>query len=521
MIPVIDLFAGPGGLGEGFSGYSVKNKSVFKIKVSIEKDELAHKTLLTRAFFRQFPLGNAPREYYEYLSNATRNDSDLEKLFKLYPKEYKLAKSEAICAELGKTEDEHIINSIINKRLRKNRNWVLIGGPPCQAYSVVGRSRMSKQRREDISLYESDKRHTLYLEYLKIIACFQPAVFVMENVKGLLSSKLNGRKIFDRILEDLENPLSALNDLQITDQNNLRYKIFPLVRSKNSLGFEFEADDFVVKAEDYGVPQARHRVFLLGVRSDINVIPGKLLVSNQRTVESVISDLPKIRSKLSKGADSFYEWKKVLNSILTATWFGRNFANVGDDLWTEIRETLNKISQSHLLTGDEFVCFSNLKQLKEDCYYDSRLQGVCNHSTRGHINQDLHRYLYASAFAKVYDRSPTLKDFPPELLPNHKNVNLALKGGMFSDRFKVQVKAKPATTITSHISKDGHYFIHPDPAQCRSLTVREAARIQTFPDNYLFEGLRTSQYQQVGNAVPPYLARQIAEIVHNILKISC
>ncbi len=248
MIPVIDLFAGPGGLGEGFSGYSVKNKSVFKIKVSIEKDVLAHKTLLTRAFFRQFPSGAAPREYYEYLSNAERTDSDLENLFRTYPKEFQRAKREAICAELGKAEDEELIGSVIAEKLRNNRNWVLIGGPPCQAYSVVGRSRMSKQRREDISLYESDKRHTLYLEYLKIIARFQPAVFVMENVKGMLSSRLDGRKIFDRILEDLENPLSAFNDLQITDHNNLRYKIFPLVRSKNSLGFEFEADDFVVKS---------------------------------------------------------------------------------------------------------------------------------------------------------------------------------------------------------------------------------------------------------------------------------
>lgn len=518
MIPVIDLFAGPGGLGEGFSGYSVKNKSVFKIKVSIEKDELAHKTLLTRAFFRQFPSGAAPREYYEYLSNAGRTDSDRESLFNKFPKEFWRAKREAICAELGNPSHEELINSAIAKRLRKNKNWVLIGGPPCQAYSVVGRSRMSKVRREDISLFESDKKHTLYLEYLKVIARFQPAVFVMENVKGLLSSKLKGQKIFDRILNDLENPLSAFEDLSVSDNSNLRYKIFPLVRSKNSLGFEFEADDFVVKAEDYGVPQARHRVFLLGVRSDLDVIPGELSMSSQRTVESVIGNLPKIRSRLSKGIDSFEEWKKVLNSILSSPWFGRNFNEVNDDLWTEIRNTLEKISQSHFTTGDEFVCACNIKQEEDEWYHDSRLQGFCNHSARGHINQDLHRYLYASAFAKVYGRSPTLRDFPAELLPNHKNVNLALKGGMFSDRFKVQVKDKPATTVTSHISKDGHYFIHPEPEQCRSLTVREAARLQTFPDNYLFEGMRTSQYQQVGNAVPPYLARQIAEIVYNLLK---
>lgn len=366
MIPVIDLFAGPGGLGEGFSGYSVKNKSVFKIKVSIEKDELAHKTLLTRAFFRQFPSGAAPREYYEYLSNAGRTDSDRESLFNKFPKEFRRAKREAICAELGNPSHEELINSAITKRLRKNKNWVLIGGPPCQAYSVVGRSRMSKVRREDISLYESDKKHTLYLEYLKVIARFQPAVFVMENVKGLLSSKLKGKNIFDRILDDLENPLSAFEDLCVTDNNNLRYKIFPLVRSKNSLGFEVEADNFVVKAEDYGVPQARHRVFLLGVRSDLGVIPGELSMSDQRTAESVIANLPRIRSKLSKGVDSFEEWKKVLKSTLSSSWFGHNFNEVNDDLWTEIRSSLEKISQSYFTIGDEFVCACNIEQEEDD-----------------------------------------------------------------------------------------------------------------------------------------------------------
>ena len=149
--------------------------------------------------------------------------------------------------------------------------------------------------------------------------------------------------------------------------------------------------------------------------------------------------------------------------------------------------------------------------------YDPLLGGVCNHQTRGHIRKDLYRYLFAAVFAQKEGRSPLLEDFPKTLLPKHENVADALEETKFNDRFRVQVAGRPSTTVVSHISKDGHYFIHYDPLQCRSLTVREAARLQTFPDNYRFEGHRTEQYKQVGNAVPPLLARQIAEIVAGIL----
>jgi len=151
--------------------------------------------------------------------------------------------------------------------------------------------------------------------------------------------------------------------------------------------------------------------------------------------------------------------------------------------------------------------------------HDPRLTVLTSHEARGHMAADLRRYFFASIFAAEAGRSPTLADFPKCLLPAHQNVELARIGKMFSDRFRVQLPEKVATTITSHISKDGHYFIHYDPEQCRSLTVREAARLQTFPDNYFFAGPRTAQYHQVGNAVPPHLAKQIAEIVADVLDV--
>jgi DNA (cytosine-5)-methyltransferase 1 len=127
---------------------------------------------------------------------------------------------------------------------------------------------------------------------------------------------------------------------------------------------------------------------------------------------------------------------------------------------------------------------------------------------------DLARYAFAAVFAEELERSPKASEYPDALAPRHRNWTT----GKFADRFRVQRWGEPSTTVTSHISKDGHYFIHPDPLQCRSLTVREAARLQTFPDNYVFLGNRTEQFVQVGNAVPPLLARRIAGSVHVLLQ---
>jgi DNA (cytosine-5)-methyltransferase 1 len=129
------------------------------------------------------------------------------------------------------------------------------------------------------------------------------------------------------------------------------------------------------------------------------------------------------------------------------------------------------------------------------------------------MRSDLERYFFASAFAALQGKSPSAEDYPAELAPAHENWST----GKFADRFRVQRWDAPSTTITSHISKDGHYFIHPDPLQCRSLTVREAARLQTVPDNYFFKGGRTAQYVQVGNAVPPLLAHHIGEALFSLL----
>jgi DNA (cytosine-5)-methyltransferase 1 len=212
---------------------------------------------------------------------------------------------------------------------------------------------------------------------------------------------------------------------------------------------------------------------------------------------------------LSKEAEGGEEWKQAIAAIRTS---GLK-AQIDKQIWEEMLQSLEELKSVDNDRGAEFSTEKVTVGKHKDWYLDRRLKGVINHETRSHIRSDLWRYLFVSCFGKVMGRSPRLDEFPPLLMPDHENA----MSGDFANRFKVQLWDEPSRTITSHISKDGHYFIHPDPAQCRSLTVREAARIQTFPDNYFFCGPRTQQFHQVGNAVPPLLARQIAQIVNELI----
>jgi DNA (cytosine-5)-methyltransferase 1 len=506
IFPVIDIFAGPGGLGEGFSAYIADGNPAFKIKLSIEKDKTAHETLELRAFYRQFPTDTVPSEYYEYLREE--NNMDKSTLFSKYPKESESAKKEAWKATLGE-EDRALVKTRLDEALNGAPNWVLIGGPPCQAYSLVGRSRMIG---EDRGKYETDPRHFLYKEYLHILAEHQPPVFVMENVKGLLSSQINQQKTFELILADLQNPSSAVGGKA---NPALSYKLFSISHENPENPEEIKPEEFIVHSEEYGIPQARHRIIILGIRSDIyKTKPKSLLkVENPVFIEDVIDDLPRLRSGLSKEDDSAEAWRDAIKEIENSKWVKSNHLGLGES----VKSALRRVGAA-LDRGGRFIITNETPKEYKNWYFDKNLNGICNHETRAHIREDLHRYFFAAVFAREKKRSPTLSDFPKELLPNHGNVSYAQKNTKFNDRFRVQVIKRPSTTVVSHISKDGHYYIHYDPSQCRSLTVREAARLQTFPDNYFFEGNRTQQYHQVGNAVPPLLANKIAEIVYNVLK---
>jgi DNA (cytosine-5)-methyltransferase 1 len=501
--PVIDLFAGAGGLGEGFTSFTTSNdRRPFRTALAIEKDSSAHSTLLLRSFFKKFPAGNIPDAYWSY----AKSEISREELFTLYPSQAERAINETKCIELGETTHAEV-QKLIHKQLANSAKWVLVGGPPCQAYSIVGRARM-----KNIPDFKNDARHFLYQEYLKILADHMPPVFVMENVKGLLSATHSGELIIENIIRDLKNPGFASRKRH----NGLGYRLFSLAQRKSST--TLEPEDFLVETEKYGIPQARHRILILGIRNDLDITPERLTPCLPPTVSQIIGDLPKIRSALSREIDSFDSWKSILKSAQKESWYLKGRANGLLPTITKLDEALEAIDCVELSPGAEAIKHRGRPTMYPRWFRADCDGMVMNHTARSHMRSDLHRYLFASSYAATNNISPQLCDFPASLLPAHKNVQDGVHKDFFSDRFRVQLGEKPSTTITSHISKDGHYFIHHDPSQCRSLTVREAARLQTFPDNFKFEGNRTSQYKQVGNAVPPILSFQIAEIVHDILR---
>ena len=506
-IPVIDLFAGPGGLGEGFSALRRQGQRVFSIALSIEKDSYAHQTLELRAFFRRFPDGKAPEEYYNHL----KGDISRADLFAKFPIEAEAAKREAWHAELG---SPHFPKNDIDARIREARGtapaWVLIGGPPCQAYSLMGRARLLGVSTER---YETDSRHNLYRRYLRIIAMHEPPVFVMENVKGLLSAKHYEKAIFARILKDLECPLRAEPSTRGENDDRLHYNLFSLVGKQGDLLGPFAPEDFVVRMEQYGIPQARHRLILLGIRSDLGRTPRYLQPTATVTINQAIDDLPRLRSGLSREQDGDEAWGRAVLEAPFMPWADNGHVTAA--LARQLRNAALEVPLN-LTRGGEFVLGTPHPGFALEWFVDPRLGGFCNHTTRLHIREDLYRYLFAAVFASVNNHSPVLSQFPKTLLPKHQNVAEGVKNNKFNDRFRVQVSGRVSTTIVSHISRDGHYYIHYDPTQCRSITVREAARLQTFTDNYFFEGPRTQQYHQVGNAVPPLLARQIADAVADL-----
>jgi len=325
-------------------------------------------------------------------------------------------------------------------------------------------------------------------------------------------------------LDDLKNP--ALAD---GSRAPLEYVLTPLVDPESRTAPAPE--DFIIRAENFGIPQARHRVIIMGIRKDVHErLKGfhGLEASPRLTVRQALGDLPSLSPQVSRRGEGM-TWLEALSLPI--------FDKAVRELRRQVTRSGHEIAEMMTSLRDELLARQHdpgsgrdrmrlpqsdrrkLLRATPDWYRDRETTLLTNHESRSHMPSDLVRYMFVSAFGKATGESPRLADFPRCLLPDHKNVDPEnIDQSIFKDRFRVQVGHRHSMTITSHIAKDGHAFIHYKPKQCRSLSVREAARLQTFPDTYVFLGNRTSQYTQVGNAVPPRLANQIADVVASVLR---
>ncbi|UGU17951.1 DNA cytosine methyltransferase [Sinomicrobium kalidii] len=405
-IRYIDLFAGAGGLSEGF------HRQGFKPVAHVEFDKAACFTLKTRVAYHYLSESGQEDIYHSYL----KGDIDRKELYKAVPENLL---NTVINAEIGK-DNPGVFNKIDNV-LGENTVDLIIGGPPCQAYSVVGRAPLKHKK--------NDERTRLYIQYGRYLRKYRPKVFVFENVPGILTAA------------------------EGSYYRNLKAYY-------RRIGYELDAK--LLNAYDYGVVQNRQRVIIIGWKKELDWSYPDIPIEKQKYYRDIIfSDLPSV----SPGETGrTHEYTSELNGYL---------------------------KRKGIRNGIGFVA---------------------QHITRPHNDNDL--AIYKLAIEELEKGERIKNNRIPETMRTQNNVT------DFLDRFKV-VDKEPHTMI-AHIAKDGHHFIHPDKEQLRSISVREAARIQSFPDDYYFEGVkedqpRTAAFRQIGNAVPPVMAEKIALSIKNLL----
>lgn len=406
----IDLFAGAGGLSEGFI------RQGFKPLAHIEMDVYAAQTLKTRAAYHFLQETGRLDVYHRYLKNEITRDQ-------LYDKVDPQVLNTVLNREISNNSIEEIFQTI-DESLRNQETQevdVLVGGPPCQAYSLVGRARDPYKK-------EHDPRNYLYQQYVKFLEKYRPKLFVFENVPGILTAGKG------KLFEDVQ---------KIMDE----------------AGYSIKAQ--ILDASMFGVLQKRRRVILIGwIKGSDLFYPDFEKINHNYLVSDILDDMPSLQPGETK-----------------------------DFMYT--KPPCDYLKSYGIRSGDDILV---------------------QHISRVHNEHD--RGIYRLAIEKWNTEKKRLKYTDvPEKDRTHNNITA------FLDRFKVVAgDLAYSHTMVAHIAKDGHYYIHPDIKQLRSLSVREAARIQSFPDNFFFEGPRTAMFTQIGNAVPPLMAERIAEEIKLMLE---
>ncbi|MFZ2499305.1 DNA cytosine methyltransferase [Methanosarcina sp.] len=414
---VLDMFSGAGGLSEGFF------QQGFEFVSHIEKDKYARNSLETRAIYHALKNSNNEKIYREYILGNFNRDEFIQKF-----KELELPPIGLLEGEISESNEDSM-----KKEIQKHIDVlnidsvdVMIGGPPCQAYSLAGRGRKPEEMKDD-------PRNYLYKHYTSFLKNFEPKIFVFENVPGIRSAK-------DGII-----------------YSNLHEEV-------KRLGYTTEAH--ILNSKDFSVLQERRRIIFIGWKDEYDLsypdFPNK--PSRRFNISALLNDLPPLQA--DEGTEGPAKYAKP---FVKSSRYLQRF---------KIRENKDILIQ---------------------------------HNARMHNSRD--RIIYRLAIEKWDKERKRLKydELTPEL-QTHKNKT------SFLDRFKVINQYGYSHAVLAHISKDGHHFIHPDIKQARSLTVREVARIQSFPDNYKFEGPRIAQYAQIGNAVPPLMAKGIAIEIEKMLE---
>lgn len=401
---VLDLFAGAGGLSEGFVRVGCEMIG------HIEMDKNACNTLITRMIYHTLIRRGKMDEYKNYVLGKVTRDELIEK--------YGLQKERdsVICSKINEDNYKDLIEQI-KIRLNGQNLDMVVGGPPCQAYSYIGRARDENNMR-------NDDRNFLYKYYIEFLKALRPKIFVFENVPGIKSAGKG------KYLKDMQRLMKKAG---------------------------YETDYRILNAADFGVPQNRKRVILVGwnKESTLGKYPDFKEVAREYLVKDFFTGLPKLQA--------------------------------GKEIKTKK--------------------FSNQNELLEKLgIVDTKFGLLMDHVSRPNTKQDLEIYKRA-VLAKQNGENIKYNQLPGRLKTHNNEEG-------FLDRFKVvDSKAKGSHTVVAHIAKDGHFYIHPDLKQNRSLTVREVARLQTFPDDYKFEGDRGPRFKQIGNAVPPMLSTLIAKVL--------